>query len=53
MRRHHDLGKAADEEYEDSHAIVGAKIKQHGEMRAWSISRRAPPKMAEALMPDL
>ena len=28
----HDLGKAADEEYEDSHAIVGAKIiKQHGE----------------------
>ena len=28
----HDLGKAADEEYEDSHAIVGAEIiKQHGE----------------------
>ena len=28
----HDLGKAADEEFEDSHAIVGAEIiKQHGE----------------------
>ena len=28
----HDLGKAANEEYEDSHAIVGAEIiKQHGE----------------------
>jgi len=28
----HDLGEAADEEYEDSHAIVGAEIiKQHGE----------------------
>jgi len=28
----HDLGKAADEEYEGSHAIVGAEIiKQHGE----------------------
>ena len=41
----HDLGKAADEEYEDSHAVVGAKIiKQHGEDARGQCRRCAPSR---------
>jgi ribonuclease Y len=44
----HDLGKAADEEYEASHAAVGAEIiKQHGEdARVVNAAAGSPPRSA-------